>query len=696
MENRRSVVGRRDRKRIDIQILRAVAVTIVVVYHLWPTALPGGFIGVDAFFALSGFLITSHLWRDFSSTPTLAALGRFYVRRVRRLFPAAATVLLAVLIATVAWLPTSEWASTGMHAIASVGIVENWWLYRDAGSYFGAIDPSPLQHFWSLSVEEQFYAVWPLAILALLWGARMLSIEQRRHVIAGAIVTASLLSFIASVGLSGTSGAYFHTVGRVWEFGVGAVLGLYAHLWMRPFAARTRTLLAAAGTLGLVVGALFMTSGPDYPGVRALIPVIATALVLIGVPREGLTSVRVLQPMQRIALWVGDASYSIYLWHWPLIILLPLALRVSGQPAWVPMLVLALTLLLSALSMRYIERIGRPAQVAPRRRLHAQNGALMRFSAIAVVIGALATGSVVIADRAEARSVAEARASVVECGADAGADCDPQLGDLDRGLVAGASADIPGPWQHHCIGTDAAPHAVCNYGDPDGDQMILLWGDSHAGSWAGAFDEMGQRTGARVIVAARDACPTTALAPVSTVNRDISVAEQLACQQRNDWVLQNLVPQADEIVFANFSTAYADSDSVYTKGYAELIAQLADMGKRVTMVEDVPLTGDRHGNRVDRARCLALYGEASCRNPVDQALDTHSLRDFLASRVGDRTHFLSISDRFCDATECFAAIGGLPVYHDESHLTESFARSLGVWFASELHRAPLLQSSSGA
>ncbi|GAA1799554.1 acyltransferase family protein [Leucobacter iarius] len=690
--------ARRDRKRIDIQILRAVAVAVVIGYHFWPSAVPGGFVGVDAFFVLSGFLITAHLWRDLSSSPRPRTLFAFYGRRIRRLFPAAAAVLAAVLITTVLFLPTSEWSATGKNALASLGIVENWWLLRESGSYFATADPSPLQHFWSLSVEEQFYLLWPLAILAVLLLVRNQPSERKRGMVAIAITIATIGSLLLSIRLSGTDGAYFHTLGRVWEFGVGALLGLYAHLWSSERLAGSRRVLSILGLGGLLACAFLLHSGPDYPGIRALLPVGATALVLLAPPAEAFSRVPALLPIQRGALWFGDASYSLYLWHWPILILLPLALRIEGAPGWLPFAALAATLVCSAVSMRYIERIGRPAGKSPAPKAARR---LVLISAATTTLLAIGSSStVMIAESAGQRALAEARATAQKPCIGGGAlseGCDPGWGALREDLAVGAGLDLPSPWEHGCIGSDRAPRAICSYGDPDGDRTLLLWGDSHAASWGPAFDEMGQRNGVRVLVAAREACPSIDKAPTTTVNRIISPEERAGCNARNTWVRSHLVPQVDQVVLSNFTTAYtSEAGGPLTQGYAELIDGLVSEQKPVTVMQDVPLTGDNRGNRVDEARCLALFGGEHCTNPTEQALDTGTVARELSETVDDTVRYLPVSDRFCTADECYAAVGGLPVYSDDSHLTDSFSRSLSAWLAGALDAAPVLRSAVGA
>ena len=184
----------------ELQALRAIAVVGVVVYHLWPGILPGWYAGVDVFFVISGFLITSHLLRELSSTGRLQ-LGRFYARRARRLLPAAFLVLLATVVATLVLMPTRDWVQVLREVIASVLYVENWVLASDAVDYLAQNNniASPVQHFWSLSVEEQFYLVWPLILLTCWWLSRRLTERGRVRSLASGLGAVFVLSLVASI-----------------------------------------------------------------------------------------------------------------------------------------------------------------------------------------------------------------------------------------------------------------------------------------------------------------------------------------------------------------------------------------------------------------------------------------------------------------------------------------------------------------
>ena len=216
------------RNRAEITALRACAVLLVVLYHLWPGRLPGGYIGVDVFFVISGFLITSHLLRESSSTGTIA-LGRFWARRARRLLPAAYLVLAATAVAVAAWMPVSTWQTNYRQIIASTLYVQNWVLAADSVDYLASdVDPAAAQHYWSLSIEEQFYLVWPLLILAAaVWARRRSSSPTTATWWAIGVPTAASLVFSLWITQANPPAAYFVTPARAWQFGAGGLLGLW-------------------------------------------------------------------------------------------------------------------------------------------------------------------------------------------------------------------------------------------------------------------------------------------------------------------------------------------------------------------------------------------------------------------------------------------------------------------------------------
>src|SRR5918997_4806937 len=309
--------------RPEIQALRAIAVLTVVLYHVWPEAMPGGFVGVDVFFAISGFLITAHLVREVDRTGTLS-LWQFWARRARRLLPAALLTLFVCAVATIALVPQLYWQQFLTEIGTSTAYVQNWQLASDAVDYLGADNrPSPVQHFWSLSAEEQFYVLWPLLIIVAAWTAR------RRLAIAGVLLTVTGLSLWYSISetAANPAAAYFVTPTRAWEFGAGGLLALIGTRARLPDG--VRALLSWAGLGAVAYAAAAYGTETAFPGSAAVVPIVGTlAVIHAGMPAARWAPSRILAI--RPAQFLGDISYSVYLWHWPLLVFAPFVFANPG------------------------------------------------------------------------------------------------------------------------------------------------------------------------------------------------------------------------------------------------------------------------------------------------------------------------------------------------------------------------------
>ena len=326
----------------EVQALRALAVALVVVYHYWPHLISGGYIGVDVFFVISGFLITSHLLREVTRTGRVS-LPEFYARRARRILPAALLVLLVCALVTVLFVSQDRWAQFLAEIRASTFYYENWYLAHASVDYLAAQNlPSPVQHYWSLSVEEQFYLVWPLVLLGGVLATRGGWRHWRRRVVGVLLGLLTAGSFVWSVHQTAVdpAPAFFVTPTRVWEFGIGALLALLVPASASHLGA-VRALASWAGLLTIAVAALLYTPATPFPGVAALAPVLGAGMVIWA----GASSVR-WSPLAgmswRPVQWLGNVSYSLYLWHWPLLILTPLVIGAPlGGPAKLGLVVAA-------------------------------------------------------------------------------------------------------------------------------------------------------------------------------------------------------------------------------------------------------------------------------------------------------------------------------------------------------------------
>ncbi|MDQ3885833.1 MAG: acyltransferase, partial [Actinomycetota bacterium] len=321
--------------RPDIEGLRAVAVLVVVLYHAAIPGLPGGFVGVDVFFVVSGFLITGLLLRDIVTTGTVR-LARFYGARARRLLPAGITVLVAVAVASAWWLPPLQARSVLHDALASAAYAGNYRFAIRGTDYLAAdAPPSPFQHYWSLGVEEQFYLLWPALLITAAWIARSAAAFLRRPAhrrpspgppvapILLVVIGVAVVSFAISLRWTYTAPpwAFFSLPSRAWELAVGGLVALSVPVWHRL----PSLLAAVAGWAGLaliLVGCLRLGSSTPYPGAAALLPVLGTALVITAgctQARGGVGTALSLRPLRQ----VGRYSYCWYLWHWPVLVLGP-------------------------------------------------------------------------------------------------------------------------------------------------------------------------------------------------------------------------------------------------------------------------------------------------------------------------------------------------------------------------------------
>jgi peptidoglycan/LPS O-acetylase OafA/YrhL len=696
----------------EVQALRAVAVLLVLAFHLWPSAVTGGYVGVDVFFVISGFLITGHIVRDLDAGRF--GLGRFYVRRARRLLPAAMVVLLAVTLTIVLLTPHTRWMSSMQQILASAGYVQNWVLANADVDYLSPNStPTAVQHFWSLSVEEQFYFVWPVLLLAAAWLTRRRRKRVRRLAVGGVMLAVTLVSLGYGLWATATNpaGAYFFSTTRMWEFAVGGLLALALQSGVRAVGERHHVLaglLCWSGLAAITASAFLYTERTAFPGYAAILPVAGSLAVIAAGPVRGLWSPA---PLVRFrgTQFVGDVSYSLYLWHWPLIVLLPVILGERlGRLDRVGVLVLSLVF--AWLSLVLVEnrlRAGRgtpptgataeagAATQAPRRfaRLRAwrPGPAFAVITASTLAVTGIAGGAWYDVERriSHAREVAdEAIATGVPCfGAAALADpsCDPPYGDLVTPDPAGTQDDMRSQeaWQRCFVSRETAGVRTCSFGPAGADYHVVLFGDSHALQWVAPLRQVAEREGWLLTTVMRASCtPNSAF-----MTRKLD-AEANLC---HDWATAAIDRIAgDPTVDAVVTSAYnnkrwkpeggRDAYATGVQGYRDTWARFLAGGEReVVVLKDTPrpmggtlscVTRDPSG-----ADCSRTRGPATQRPD-----DWRKLPDPMVAAVSasprDRVHLVDLTDSFCDERRCPAVIGNVLVYADSNHMTPTFARTL--------------------
>jgi len=692
----RSLAGRTRRPlRGDIQGLRALAVGLVLVYHLLPNLLTGGFVGVDVFFVISGFLIIGLLVGEIRRTGRISLLD-FYARRVRRLLPAATVVLLAVVGATVLLLPSPRWPTIMDQVVASALNVQNWFLAAEAADYANATAAaSPVQHYWSLAVEEQFYLVIPLVLLLSVLLAR-----GRRPVRVAfcsvAVVTAASLVYSILVTTSPPAGAYFITPTRIWELGLGGLTAMAVHRLRMNLPARL--LLGWGGLAAVLVSAVTFSTGMAFPGWIALLPTVGTMAMLTAGSRpadERPHATELATPLGTQPLrYLGDISYSLYLWHWPVIVF---ALEWLGRDRFTStqvLLVGAAALLLAVLSKHLVEdplRAPRGRRVAagstrPRRRF----AYLMAATLVATSVAAALWPATVARQRLAALSAAPITLDAPHPGAMA-------LDPVAPAPVPAGVAPVPDPavadqdmaevWQDGCAVYDLAKRPAtsdeCTFGDPSAPKLMVLVGDSHMTMFSTAligFATSGTQWRVRLLV--HDGCGFGDLPP-DKAGYPLKVCADKAYELLP--VLTALKP--DLVVTSGFSLGAEVIDGSYTwpqwdrivSGYQRLLRPLADAGIPIAAIRDVPHMA------VNTPRCLLQNPSepTRCDTPRAAALGSQddplvaAVRDLPGARVADLTNWL------CTEDTCPAVVGNVVVYRD-NHLTDSYVRTLTAPLVTQL------------
>jgi peptidoglycan/LPS O-acetylase OafA/YrhL len=663
--------GTERRFRPEVQGLRAVAVLIVLVYHLNPALLPGGYVGVDVFFVISGFLITSLLYREVTAHGRVS-IGGFYVRRVRRLLPASTVVLVVTGAAAFVILPASRLTDTAWQLVSSALYVENLYLARQAVDYLAAeVPPSPVQHFWSLSVEEQFYLVWPLlfVVWALTW--RWRASTAVLTAILGVLFAASLACSVLMTG-GGDAGAYFLPTTRAWELAAGGLLAIAMARGDLP--ERLRGPLGWAGPAAIVAAALLYDDATPFPGWAALLPVLGAAAVIAAGPVPASAPLR-----SAPARWVGDISYSLYLWHWPVIIL---ALAFTGQEELGVLGIVAaaaLSVLLAWGTKVWVEDPVRDRKLVPNVR-HAAVVVAASVLAASVVGGA----SLLRVDR-EATVVFD---PAVHTGPAAlGQATAPEQAALYPPPVT-AEDDIPVLYDDDCHAShdDSDPADPCVYGPEDADRTVALLGDSHSAQWFPVLERLADERGWRVAVFTKSSCAFT-----DTLIRRPDGGAYTECQEWNRAVVDELAELGPELVVTSSSVMNGPVDSQSSEEDAEVIAEgmsvlwsdVLEVSDHLVAVRDTPRT------RTDVTECLEANSEdpSACELPESEAFTRDDPQERAVEVTDGEVSMLDLTDRFCVDGTCPAAIGNVVVYRDSHHITSTYVELLTDEFAERMDEA---------
>ncbi len=661
------------RVREDIQFLRALAVVSVIVYHVHERWLPGGFVGVDVFFVISGYLICGALARELVDGGRIR-LWAFYARRVRRILPMSFVVIATTLVATLfvaspirmlVWGQPWRESSIVKDGLAALAYVPNFWFGFQQSDYLAERAPTPFLHYWSLGVEEQFYVVAPL-LLVLAW--ILARHNLKRFALGVAIVVAGSFAYGVWLTDRDSISGFYNPGARAWELGIGALAALVGLVGWAPRGSKFVTVSrwVAAAVLGAaLVGGDF---GFAWPGWIALVPVVAAA-TLLSTGTRGMADTSRGWWTWRVFQRLGDWSYSLYLWHWPALVLVAMGI---GRPLRIreAAVVILIVVALSAATYRYIELPFRRKPVDTRgRKARMFAGAAVGSLVVLVVAGLVGVlGNRLVSAGSAAPSAAPTAMSLVPSTADFA----QQLPVFLSPTLVDAKSDIPrvyGDGCHLWVGDYTIPE-TCTFGTGSR-PVIAVMGDSHAAQWVEPLALAADRGEITLVSLTSSGCAPFPLPYSESAGR--SAAD---CQRWREAALAKVrAVQPDTLIlsatfFAGLESG-TDRASAYASGVAEFLATVP-VGTRVAYISDTARMS------ADPVECAAAHRNdlGSCgRTRVDATRPevAQAIRVAVESAGGE---FFDPVPYMCSDTECGIVVGDILIYRDNDHITKTFSLRL--------------------
>jgi peptidoglycan/LPS O-acetylase OafA/YrhL len=600
----------------QIQGLRALAALLVTLFHAkW---ISGGFIGVDIFYVISGFLITGLLVREIDRTGTIN-FKEFYSRRFKRLLPTSFFVL--AITAIVSWLviPGTMRASLGRDVIAASLYVSNylfaWWQadYQNLDA-----TPSPVIHYWSLAVEEQFYLVWPLLILLFFMLARYL---KNRLAITYLIAFVTIISFIFSIYQTETSPiwAFYSLPTRAWELGLGALLVLVPPI-------KTKKYVGLIGFILIVISAFIFDESTAFPGINAALPVIGTVLLIATINSwppflDDVANSRLFQ-------WLGEISYPLYMWHWPLLVL-PSTYLARPLSVFERLIAIIATIVLADLTHRFVEEPYRHKKILP---------ILVYKRTAYVTLVSVLMGTLIMFTSSDKIDVTG----------------------INGGVSLAQIKARPAVYDDGCHANyEQINSGTCEYGKTDSDKVMVLYGDSHAAQWFPALHEIANRSGYKLISLTKSACPS-----VEVKRRDQGGFKASRCEKWRENTTKRIKEiNPDVLIMSSFQyyaqpPRYPNRIKWWNDGQLQLLKDVKNSAKLLIYITDTP-----HPIR-DIPACLANYSISEC-------------------NTSERSKNLSISgfniinpNPWLCSNVCPAVKDGIVTYRDASHISVDMAIAL--------------------
>ena len=674
---------------------------LVISTHADLGLLRGGFVGVDVFFVVSGFLITGLLLAEARATGSVSLID-FYARRARRILPAAALTLLATDVAVFFMLNFLRARDAVQDSLYAAVFGANFRFAGRATDYFAQTDPpSPFLHYWSLAVEEQFYLVWPAVLSVVLFGVaftrrrRQTSLRNRRLLFTVVVLAGISLGWSVQMTAAAPLAAYFSPFTRAWELGIGAALAVGGASAFVKAPGLIRLVMGWAGLLAIASAAVLFSENTPFPGLFALVPTIGTALVIAaGIgdqnSRVAVGRLLALRPM----CFLGDRSYAIYLWHWPLLILVPQYVGHGISPA-ARLALVAVALLLSCVSYALVEN-------PIRRKTHGRRAAVLVFAGSLVAVVATATVSLAAIQRQQERLGRVASSAPTPAlssslrGYPTGTGPQWALPEVVTAVRAARRGDpLPSgltPPVHKlraippeyalpkaCMSRNASSSStsrLCRLGEPTSRKLIVLIGDSHAWMWLPALLEMAWRDDWAVVPLIRTGCMP---------NRWVTNEGPEGCRSWYRWAtsrVRRLHPQVT-LVGGSIGEEQTPAVSAATDGVIALATALKPVGRVIVI-------GDPEGLSTSPVDCL-LASNASM-STCTTTWPPVALQGY--DRVAARARqidvgFIATRGFLCFDRLCPAVIGHTIAYSDSSHITAVYAGQVADAFRAGFRRALL-------
>ncbi len=646
--------------RPDLQGLRAIAVILVILSHLGVPWVSGGFVGVDIFFVLSGFLITRLLIQEYETTGHLL-WSRFYLRRLRRLLPALVVVIGATACLVINLFPKSD----ARLILASLPFAASWssnlfFVFRQQ-NYFNELGENDLfLHTWSLGLEEQFYLLWPLVLSGIIAIAKIIHLRQTMLLLV-------LMSWCVSViwSYQHPISAFYMMPARIWQFSLGGLICLYADFWKRndiSISDNVLQWLVMTGIACIIGAAVLLNNKTLYPGFWALLPSFGAALVILG---GGIRQNRQIKTSLGFPalVWVGDRSYSLYLWHWPVIILMSL-LGYDGEKGFQE-LAIVLTLLLAMISYRWIELPfwkQRLKAMPPRTFLLGSGAAVLLIMAMAFHVQRIPFANTV----------------------------EPQVD-----LATSIRSDFPVIYQMPC---DAwyrhAKVEPCVFGSNDAPNTAVLLADSIGAQWFSAWAQIFNPPQWRLVVLTKSSC---AMVDEDYFYSRIGQVYEV-CRQWRDEVLKQISGFTPKVIIVGNAATYDFSDEQWVEGSKRVIEKLSTVAEKVVLITGTPILG------FDGPGCIAQHMSNQNTLALEDCVGKKSTKkfqhvaDLLSRSVSDfsNVQVFNPTELVCPKGQCRAVLPtGIPVFRDSQHLTDTFVRSTTDQLRMQLnlsyhsHSAPL-------